>query len=80
MKVDAACIGNHELDFGIDQMSHVLAQTMIPNGSCRWIMSNLVIKGTEDGLTGIAKTAVIKRGPIQIGLIGIAEQEWLETF
>ena len=29
-KVDVACIGNHDLDFGIDQMDKCLAQTTKP--------------------------------------------------
>ena len=42
-KVDAACIGNHELDFGIEQMDTVLSQTMSgQGGSCQWVMTNIV--------------------------------------
>ena len=40
--VEVACIGNHDLDFGIEQMDKVLKQTMQPEGNCQWIMSNLV--------------------------------------
>lgn len=42
-KVDVACIGNHELDFGIEQMDKVLSQTLATQGgTCQWIMTNLV--------------------------------------
>ena len=45
MKIDAACIGNHEFDFGIEGMIKVLGPTSKPNGSCQWVMSNLRPKG-----------------------------------
>ena len=34
MEVDVACVGNHDLDFGIEQMQKVLSQTMAPEGKC----------------------------------------------
>ena len=34
MLVDVACIGNHDLDYGIDSMMKVLNQTMQPAGKC----------------------------------------------
>ena len=82
MKVDAACIGNHELDFGIDRMSEILTQTMPPQGSCHWVMSNMKEKGmSKTGLGGLPRTAVIEKGPLlRIGFIGLSEQEWFETF
>ena len=43
-------------------------------------MSNLRVKGADSNLAGMAQTAVIKKGDITIGVIGIAEQEWFETF
>ena len=49
MQVDVACVGNHDLDFGINQMMKCLNQTMTGEGSCQWIMSNLVEKGKADG-------------------------------
>ena len=45
MNVDVACIGNHDLDFGVNQMMKCLNQTMQPHGKCEWIVSNLVEKG-----------------------------------
>ena len=79
MEVDAAAIGNHELDFGIDHLRDFVNQTSAPNGVCNWIMSNLRVQGDDPKLAGMAQTAVIERGGIRIGLIGIAEQEWFDT-
>ena len=82
MMVDVACIGNHDLDYGIDSMMKVLNQTMQPAGKCQWIMSNLVEKGKEEGETGVGglkKWAVVERCGMKIGILGIAEKEWVES-
>ena len=42
MSVDVACLGNHELDFGLKNMKKVLDQTMPPNGTCNWVVTNMV--------------------------------------
>lgn len=34
MEVDVACFGNHDLDFGINQMMKCFNQTMAPEGKC----------------------------------------------
>ena len=49
MQVDVACVGNHDLDFGINQMMKCLDQTMSGDGKCQWILSNLVEKGKAGG-------------------------------
>ena len=76
MKVDAACIGNHELDFGIEDMMKVLGPTSKPNGTCQWVMSNLRQKGKNTGVGGLPRTAVFEKGPLRIGILGIVEEEW----
>ena len=80
--VDVACIGNHDLDYGIDKMMDVLNQTMEPAGRCQWIMSNLVEKDLPDaetGVGGLKRWAVVDRCGMKIGIIGIAEKEWVES-
>ena len=75
-RVDVACIGNHDLDFGIEQMDKVLTQT-----NCKWIMSNIVPENKPiDGPEGIGccmRKAIINRAGLKIGFIGIAEKEWI---
>ena len=80
MEVDAATIGNHELDFGIELLRSFVSQTSGPDGTCSWVMSNLRVKGADSKLAGMAQTAVIQKGDLTIGVIGIAEQEWFDTF
>ena len=80
MKIDAAVIGNHELDFGIARLEEIVKQIKQPNGQCEWIMSNLHKKESGDTLAEMTESYIIEKGPFKIGLIGIAEQEWLDTF
>ena len=83
MEVDVACIGNHDLDFGINKMMKCLNQTMAPQGKCTWIMTNLVEKGKAEGdvsLGGIKRWTVVERCGMRIGIIGIAERDWVHTF
>lgn len=82
--VDVACIGNHDLDFGIEQMDTILKQTMAPEGGCQWIMTNLVQEDRPlDGPQGpgcCIRSTVIEKAGQKIGFMGIAEREWANTF
>lgn len=40
--VDISCLGNHELDMGIEHAKQLIGQT-----SCPWIMSNLFEKDKD---------------------------------
>ena len=40
--VDISCLGNHELDMGIEHGNNLIAQT-----SCPWIMTNLLEKDKD---------------------------------
>ena len=37
LNVDVSCLGNHELDLGIDK-----AEELIKKTSCTWILSNMI--------------------------------------
>ena len=92
-KVDVACIGNHDLDFGINAMDKCLKQSMSTeesmtsqpgDGNCQWIMTNLVQDDRPaDGPMSVgccSRTAVMEVGSLKIGFIGIAEKEWVDMF
>lgn len=65
MKYDAATIGNHEFDFGIDNMVRLFKLADFPI-----VCSNYNFKDTQ--LDGIVKPyAVVKRNGLTIGLIGL---------
>ena len=77
--VDVACIGNHDLDFGIGRMTEILQKTTKANGgSTEWVCSNLFPADEgddEDGCFGfMRKWTVVERGSLRIGLMGIVEQ------
>ena len=64
-------------------MMKCLEQTMHPHGKCEWIISNLVEKGKADEhktIGGLKRYTVVDRCGIKIGIIGIAEKQWVDTF
>jgi 5'-nucleotidase len=65
MKIDAACLGNHEFDNGLEFLSRMVKQANFP-----FIATNLDFSATPmDGLT--KKYHIIKQNGIKIGIIGL---------
>ena len=65
LKADAACLGNHEFDNGLDFMAKMIRHAAFP-----FITTNLDFTGTPmDGLT--EKYHIIKRNGLKIGIIGL---------
>eukprot|EP00729_Bicosta_minor_P013662 gene13662-16509_t len=74
MMIDAATIGNHDFDFGVENlMTHVEA-TNFP-----WMLANAHDKATGKPLGAGVPTCVIENSGRRIGLIGLIEREWLAT-
>lgn len=68
MRYDAATIGNHEFDFGIDNMVRIFKEAKFPI-----VCSNYDFSGTP--LEGIVKPwIVIKRNGLKIGVFGLCPQ------
>ena len=68
MRYDAATIGNHEFDFGIDNMVRIFKEAKFPI-----VCSNYDFSGTS--LEGIVKPwIVIKRNGLKIGVFGLCPQ------
>ena len=66
MGYDAATIGNHEFDFGLDNMAKLFSKAQFPV-----VCSNLDFTGTP--LEGIVKDyVVIKRKGLKIGVFGLS--------
>ena len=66
MKYDAATIGNHEFDFGLDNMAHLFRMANFPI-----VCSNYDFTGTVcEGL--VKPYIVIKRNGVKIGVFGLA--------
>lgn len=72
--IDVACYGNHDFDFGEDQLEELANQTNFP-----WLISNADMKGTGRPLGNGHKTHLIEHGGRKIGFLGLIEYEWLVT-
>ncbi|KAK4202335.1 putative 5'-nucleotidase precursor [Triangularia verruculosa] len=73
----AACVGNHDLDFGVGQFRHLSSKCHFP-----WLLANVLDPALGDGVPlGNAKKTHMITTPngIKIGLIGLGEREWLDT-
>ncbi|KAF2739654.1 Metallo-dependent phosphatase [Polyplosphaeria fusca] len=74
---DVACVGNHDLDFGVKQFRNLTSQCKFP-----WLLANVLDPALGDGVPlGNAKKTVMLESSngIKVGVIGLAEREWLDT-
>lgn len=74
---DVACVGNHDLDFGIRQFRHLSQQCEFP-----WLLANVLDPALGENVPlGNAKRTVMLESSngIKIGVIGLVEREWLDT-
>ena len=53
--VDVSCLGNHELDNGMDTAVKLLGQT-----TCPWLMTNLVEKDSGKPIANCQSTHVLE--------------------
>ncbi len=72
--VDVACMGNHDFDFGIENLESLVADCDFP-----WLMSNVIFKPTGRALAEGHTTVVKTIGGRKIGFIGLVEKEWMAT-
>lgn len=72
--VHCAVFGNHDFDFGVDNLVDFTKQTPFP-----WLMSNVIDNETKRPLAEGAVTHTIEWGGKKIGLIGLVEFEWMAT-
>ncbi|OQO10168.1 hypothetical protein B0A48_04525 [Cryoendolithus antarcticus] len=76
-RVNAACLGNHDLDFGIEQFASLAGKCDFP-----WLCANVLDPALgEDVPLGNCKRTVMLTASngIKVGVIGLVEREWLET-
>eukprot|EP00731_Ephydatia_muelleri_P026836 Em0018g936a len=72
--VNVAVYGNHDFDFGIDQLVKVSQQTSFP-----WLMSNVLDRRTNRPLAEGKRYIVLDWKGTKVGLMGLVEWEWLDT-
>ena len=75
LNVDVSCLGNHELDHGIENAMKLMAKT-----ECPWLMTNLIDKITGDPICGCKAYHIADYQGFKFGFLGFAEQEWTDTF
>jgi 5'-nucleotidase len=77
LKTDVACVGNHDLDFGVKQFRNLAKQCEFP-----WLLANVLdpALGDDVPLANAKKTVMLTASNgIKVGVIGIVEREWLAT-
>lgn len=74
---DIACVGNHDLDFGVKQYRYLSGQCNFP-----WLLANVIDPdlGEDEPIGSSKKTHIFTASNgLKIGFIGLAEREWLAT-
>jgi len=76
MQLDAACLGNHDLDLGLAEFSILRDKCTFP-----WICSNVKHKGTMEPLGGCKEYVVVesKNGKAKFLVLGLVEADWIDT-
>lgn len=72
MHIDAACLGNHELDYALEEIIDLTKKNNFP-----WIMSNVVNSLTDEGIAQTLEYYILEKNGVKIGIMGLAEEEWL---
>jgi len=68
MGYDAATIGNHEFDFGLDNMARIFRQARFPIVCCNYDFTGTPVEGL------VKPYIIIKRAGLKIGILGVAPQ------
>ncbi|XHG01850.1 hypothetical protein AWENTII_005222 [Aspergillus wentii] len=74
---DVACVGNHDLDFGVAQLRHLRNQCKFP-----WLLANVLdpALGKDVPIANCERTCMLtSSNGIKVGVIGLGEREWLGT-
>lgn len=72
--IKVACYGNHDFDFGIEDLILLTKETSFP-----WLITNVKSKSTLEPIAAGEISKVIHLSGKKIAFIGLVEHEWLET-
>lgn len=73
-KVDVACVGNHDLDYGIDRFIQLKEKCNFP-----WLLTNVIDAETKGPLADALDHVILEHEGHKIGIVGLAELEWLDS-
>ena len=68
MKYDAATIGNHEFDFGLENMARLFREAQFPIVCCNYDFTGTPVEGLVKPYT------IIRRAGLKIGILGVSPQ------
>lgn len=68
LHIAAACLGNHDFDFGMPQLEKLIGQTNFP-----WLLSN-VLNGEDTAHEIIQRYLIVEHVGLRIGFIGLVEK------
>lgn len=71
--LSAACVGNHDLDFGVENLERARERSNFP-----WLLSNCNARETGEPLAGALQSVLLRRQGVTVGLMGLIESDWLE--
>ncbi|ORY29141.1 hypothetical protein BCR39DRAFT_532806 [Naematelia encephala] len=74
LKVDCACVGNHDFDFGYPHLTRLVNATRFP-----WLLSNIIDSRTGKTPEKLQKFWVTERCGVKIGVVGLVEKDWIAT-
>jgi len=75
MKLDAACLGNHDLDLGLVEFRILKDMCDFP-----WICSNVRHNDdTQQPLGGCKEYVILEKAGIKLLVVGMVEEEWIDT-
>lgn len=73
--IAAACLGNHDFDFGMPQLEKLIGKTNFP-----WLLSNVLNGETNHPADpAVQRYLILEQSGLRIGLIGLVEKEWIQT-
>ena len=68
MHYDAVTIGNHEFDFGVDNMARIFGMAQFPIVCCNYDFTGTACEGL------VKPYAIIERSGLKIGVLGVSPQ------
>jgi 5'-nucleotidase len=74
LKVDCACLGNHDLDFGVVEFEQLKKECNFP-----WICSNVRSIELNQPLGGCHEYVIIEKNGLKLLVLGLVEFGWMET-
>ena len=74
LNIDCACLGNHDLDFGLGEFAVLRDECDFP-----WICSNARFIVDDEPLGGCEEYVILKKEGLNILVLGIIELEWMAT-